>query len=178
MTLLDLRAEAEKRQPWWFTLIPAAPATSDNAGRPAVRLRFKPIDRLVVRAGRRAGHEIYRIAALEEGETPPQELIEAASDAMSEAMIAAGIIEWEGVGDGAGEIAPLTPDFIALLLADPGRFERCEAEYVRPWLVAEAEKNASSLSLNGISAGAENDIADSSAKRTATGAARKMKRKG
>lgn len=176
--LLDVRNE--RREPWWFTVHPAIDAPREEDKRPAVRVMFKPVDRIAVRAARRAAAEVYVAAALPDDAIIPPDLIERAGDAMSLTLLMHGIIEWEGVGDEAGELAPLSleSDYLAAFLADPLRFEKLDLEYVRPWVLADLEKNGLSLSPNGISAGAESDIAGSSVRRGRRAAAAKTRKKG
>lgn len=161
--MLNLDVERAAQQPWWFTLVDAQ--GEDVA---AVRVQFAPIGRIALRAARRAAGEVYREADLPEGDDAPlsTELLEAAGDALSDALLMAGIIAWEGVGDADGVSAPVTPDNVRLFLADPLRFEALDAAYVRPFILKELEKNGSSPLPNGISAGAtpEKAIAGSSAK--------------
>lgn len=174
--MLDLDAERAAQQPWWFTLHAAV------GDRPAVRVQFAPIGRIALRAARRAAGACYQGADLPDDDNAPLplDLIEMAGDALSDSLLRSGIIDWEGVGDAAGEPVPLTDDNLRLLLADPSRFEALDAAYVRPFVERELEKNGLSPSPNGISAGAMpgQDIADPSAKPIAMGVAEpKVKKK-
>lgn len=65
------------------------------------------------------------------------------------------IESWEGVEDPDGSPAPVTPDRIDALLDLPPVYEAFTLRYLGRWLIVQAEKNDSSLSLNGISAGAQ-----------------------
>lgn len=173
--MLNLEAEKVAQQPWWFVVQAAA---GDD---PAVEVEFVPIGRAALRAARRAAAAAVG-AALSEADddtTLPVELVEQAGDILSEQLLLAGIRAWRGVGDADGNLAPVTPDNLGLFLADPTRFERLEEAYVRPFVLREMEKNASSLSLNGISAGAmpDNNIANRSARRTAKAGAKQTRKK-
>lgn len=165
--MLNLDAEKQAQQPWWFTVHDAVGDT------PAVRVQFAPIGRIALRAARRAAGEIYRAAAGDQDDDAPlsMEMLEAAGDALSDTLLMSGIIAWEGVGDAAGTVAPVTPENIALFLADPVRFEKLDNAYVQPFVRRQMEKNGLSPSPNGISTGATlgEDIASTSAKPTASG---------
>lgn len=160
--MLNLEAEKQAQQPWWFTVHDAV------GDAPAVRVQFAPIGRIALRAARRAAGEIYRAATGDQDDDAPlsMELLEAAGDALSDSLLMSGIIAWEGVGDAAGNVAPVTPETIALFLADPVRFEKLDNAYVQPFVRRQMEKNGLSPSPNGISAGATQveDIAGMSAK--------------
>ncbi|WP_336974172.1 hypothetical protein [Sphingobium aromaticiconvertens] len=175
---IDLEAEQDKSKPWWFTLYPAVEAEKDEDCRPAVRVQFQPIGRIALRAARRAAGAAYIGVELPEDENAPLpvELIEAAGDAMSEALLMAGIIDWEGVGVGDDPV-PVSPTALSQFLAHPLRFERLDAAYVRPWVDEELEKNASSPSLNGTSPGAAKPTAAKSARSAKTGVAKRTKPK-
>lgn len=167
--MLDLAEERKKLEPWWFTVHEAVKAEREEDCRPAVRVRFLPIGRIALRAARRAAGACYNAADLPEDENAPVpiELIESAGDALSEALLIAGIDAWEGVGYG-DEPVPVSPEMVKLFLADPLRFEKLDEAYVRPFVLRELEKNELSLSPNGISAGATITAA-TSAKPTASG---------
>lgn len=179
--MLNLDAERQAREPWWFTVHDAVEAKRAADRRPAVRVRFAPIGRIALRAARRAAGEQYFSADLPDDENAPlpPELIEKAGDALSESLLMTGIIEWEGIGDKDGNPAPVTPDNLRLFLADPIRFERLDAEYVRPFILRELEKNGLSPSLNGISEGAtqDRDTANRSARRARKAVASRTRKK-
>ena len=179
--MIDLDAEKAALEPWWFTVEEAVVAKRKKDCRPAVRVLFEPIGRIALRAARRAA-----AAACQGVELPddpqaalPTDLIEAAGDALSDALLMAGIRAWEGVGDRLGKVAPVTEENLRLFLADPLRFEKLDAAYVRPFVLKELEKNASSLSLNGTSAGAtqEKATANRSARRSAKAGAKRSRKK-
>lgn len=74
--------------------------------------------------------------------------------AMAKALARLAILEWEGVGDEAGEPLPLSPAGIDALLEVWPVFEAFQAQYVARGLMLDAEKNASAPSPTGPSAGA------------------------
>ena len=66
-----------------------------------------------------------------------------------------GILEWQGVGDADGAPVEPTPENIDALLEHWQAFDAVDRLYVAPALIGIDEKNASSLSPNGTSAGAK-----------------------
>ena len=65
------------------------------------------------------------------------------------------ILDWEGVGDAEGAPVPVSPEGIAALLDIWPIFERFQMGYVAKGLELEAEKNASTPSQLGSTAGAK-----------------------
>ena len=74
--------------------------------------------------------------------------------AMAKALARLAILEWEGVGDEAGNLVPVSPAGIDALLDIWPVFEAFQAQYVARGLMLDAEKNASAPSPTGPSAGA------------------------
>ena len=74
--------------------------------------------------------------------------------AMAKALARLVVLDWEGVGDEAGEPVPVTPDGIDALLDILPLFEAFQLRYVSKGLLLEEEKNASAVSPSGASAGA------------------------
>jgi hypothetical protein len=74
--------------------------------------------------------------------------------AMARAVARRAVLDWEGVGDDAGNIVPVTPEGIDALLEIWPVFEAFQTQYVARGLLLDAEKNASAPSPNGASAGA------------------------
>lgn len=177
--VINLDAEREALQPWWFTVHEASGDPNAEDYIPPVRVRFVPIGRIALRAARRAAGDQYLSADLPDDENAPipPDLIERAGDALSESLLLAGIDAWEGVGDSAGNVAPVTTDNLRLFLSDPIRFEKLDRAYVHPFVVRELEKNGLSPLLNGNSAGAT-ATAGTSAKRTKRAGAKRMRPKG
>jgi hypothetical protein len=154
---------ASKPGPEWKELIPAI------GDRPAVRVLFAPVGPKALRQARAAVGAVYRAS----GGTSP-DVIDDAGDAFSAALIRAGILDWEGIGDEndqpvkpthdrevrdpeTGEVLEIQPGTITAFLAEPRLVEAADREYVLPWTHTDAEKNGFALSLNGISAGATED---------------------
>lgn len=127
---------------------------------PRVRVRFAPIGIKAVRAARRAVAKALAIDV---------EDIEEAGDELSRELLRRGILAWEGIGDADGKPVAVSPEMIALFLADPTCFEAADRVYVRPWSDRELEKNGFAGSPNGISATPAKDIASGSADTPPTG---------
>jgi len=89
------------------------------------------------------------IDALPEGATQ-----EALALAMAKAVARRAVLDWEGVGDDAGNIVPVTTEGIDALLEIWPVFEAFQTQYVAKGLILDAEKNVSAPSPTGPSAGA------------------------
>ena len=89
------------------------------------------------------------IESLPEGAT--QEVL---ALAMAKAVARRAVLDWEGVGDDAGNIVPVTPEGIDALLEIWPVFEAFQTTYVAKGLILDAEKNVSAPSPTGPSAGA------------------------
>ena len=74
--------------------------------------------------------------------------------AMAKAVARRAVLDWEGVGDDAGNIVPVTPEGIDALLEIWPVFEAFQTQYVAKGLILDAEKNVSAPLPNGLSAGA------------------------
>ena len=74
--------------------------------------------------------------------------------AMAKAVARRAVLDWEGVGDDAGNIVPVSPDGIDALLELWPVFEAVQTQYVARGLILDAEKNVSAPSPTGPSAGA------------------------
>ena len=79
---------------------------------------------------------------------------EALALAMAKAVARRAVLDWEGVGDDAGNIVPVTPEGIDALLEIWPVFEAFQTRYVAKGLILDAEKNVSAPSPSGPSAGA------------------------
>lgn len=172
--MLNLDAEKQRLKPWWFTVQAAI------GDLPAIKVRFVPISRVSLRNARRAAAAAIGSALPDDDDAPlPNELIEQAGDILSETLLMAGIDDWRGVGDSDGNPVMVSPERLAIFLADPIRFERLDEAYVRPFVMKEMEKNGSSPLPNGISAGAtqEVDIANRSARRSVRAGAKRTGKK-
>jgi hypothetical protein len=128
MLTLDLRAE-----PRWL-----------DVGH-GLRLRIAPLTTsLMVAARSDAAVEVLPETALDEERAL----------AFAKAIARRAVNEWEGVGDAAGNPAPVTAEGIDALLEVWPIFEAFQAAYVSKGLLLDAEKNASAPSPTGTSAGA------------------------
>lgn len=123
---------------------------------------FAPIDRKALRRARRAALKaLGRDEHEAETEASAEEQIEDLGDALSFALLMAGILDWKDVclmADGddatAGETLPCTDENKALILADPITFDALDAVYVVPFAARERAKNGSAASPNGTGAAA------------------------
>lgn len=120
--------------PFWCELIPG------------LRVKLRPLTTALMVASRADP----AIAALTEGVAP-----EEAALAMAKALARRAILDWEGVGDAAGEVLPVSPEAIDALLDVWPVFEAFQTRYVAKGLLLGAEKNVSSPLPIGSSAGAE-----------------------
>ena len=87
------------------------------------------------------------IEELPEGASP-----EALALAMAKAVARHAVLDWEGVGDDAGNVVPVTPEGIDALLEIWPVFEAFQTMYVAKGLILDAEKNVSAPSPTGPSA--------------------------
>ena len=74
--------------------------------------------------------------------------------AMAKAVARRAVLDWEGVGDAAGNVVPVSPEGIDALLEIWPVFEAFQTRYVAKGLILDAEKNVSAPSPTGPSAGA------------------------
>ena len=74
--------------------------------------------------------------------------------AMAKAVARRAVLDWEGIGDDAGNIVPVSPEGIDALLEIWPVFEAFQTQYVAKGLILDAEKNVSAPLPNGPSAGA------------------------
>ena len=79
---------------------------------------------------------------------------EALALAMAKAVARRAVLDWEGVGDDAGNVVPVTPEGIDALLEIWPVFEAFQTQYVAKGLILDVEKNFSAPSPTGPSAGA------------------------
>ena len=119
--------------PFWCDLVPG------------VRVKLRPLTTALMVAAR----SDPAIADL-----PKEARTEEAALAMGKALARSAILEWEGIGDAAGEPLPLSPDAIDALLDVWPIFEAFQSVYVAKGLLLDAEKNGSSPLPSGRSAGA------------------------
>jgi len=74
--------------------------------------------------------------------------------AMAKSVARRAVLDWEGVGDEAGNTLPVSPEGIDALLEIWPIFEAFQTQYVARGLLLDAEKNVSAPSPTGPSAGA------------------------
>ncbi len=74
--------------------------------------------------------------------------------AMAKAVARRAVLDWEGVGDDAGNIVPVSPEGIDALLEIWPVFEAFQTQYVARGLILDAEKNVCAPLPSGPSAGA------------------------
>ena len=74
--------------------------------------------------------------------------------AMAKAVARRAVLDWEGVGDAAGNAVPVSFEGIDALLEIWPVFEAFQTQYVAKGLILDAEKNVSAPLPNGPSAGA------------------------
>ena len=89
------------------------------------------------------------IEALAEGATQEELAL-----AMAKAVARRAVLDWEGVGDDAGNIVPVSPEGIDALLEIWPVFEAFQTKYVARGLILDAEKNVFAPSPTGPSVGA------------------------
>ena len=112
---------------------------------PGLRLQVAPVTTAIMAAAR------SDIAASDMSEDLPQEAL---AVTMAKAVARRVILDWQGVGDAAGNPLPVTPEGIDALLDIWPVFEAFQRDCLAPHLMLEQEKNASAPSPTGSSAGA------------------------
>ncbi len=143
-------------------------ATSEPVWLPVMgaSILFAPIDRAMMRRARRAA--LLLVGRDEHGpelaETDAVANLEDIGDALSHALIMAGVRDWRDVAvqrldDGEPSLddegatifdpLPFTAENLARLLADPVTFDAFDAAYVVPFARREREKNVSAALPNG-----------------------------
>ena len=116
---------------------------------PGLRLVVWPVTTTIMAAARAD-------AALNDlDDDSPREML---AVTMAQAVARRIVVDWTGVGDGDGNPLPVTPEGIDALLNIWPVFEAFQEKVLGPYLVLDAEKNASAPSPNGTMAGAT-DIA-------------------
>jgi hypothetical protein len=75
--------------------------------------------------------------------------------AMAKAVARRAVLDWEGVGDEAGNALQISPEGIDALLEIWPIFEAFQTLYVAKGLILDTEKNVSAPLPNGPSAGAK-----------------------
>jgi len=119
--------------PSWLTLAPG------------LRLKVAPLTTALM-VSARADPAIEALA-----DTATQEEL---ALAMAKAVARRAVLDWEGVGDDAGDAVRVSPEGIDALLEIWPVFEAFQTQYVAKGLILDAEKNVSAPSPTGPSAGA------------------------
>ena len=123
--------------PSWLTLAPG------------LRLRVAPLTTALM-VSARADPAIEALP-----ETATQEEL---ALAMAKAVARRAVLDWEGVGDDAGNIVQVSLEGIDALLEIWPVFEAFQTQYVAKGLILDAEKNVSAPLPNGPSAGATGTV--------------------
>jgi hypothetical protein len=74
--------------------------------------------------------------------------------AMAKSVARRAVLDWEGVGDDAGNLLPVSPEGIEALLEIWPVFEAFQTKYVARGLLLDQEKNVSAPLPTGLSEGA------------------------
>ncbi|WP_244424575.1 hypothetical protein [Methylobacterium nodulans] len=114
-----------------------------------MRVRVRPVTVAMMLAAREAVSKVIR-------SDDREDLDLRTNIALVGELARRAIIEWEGVGDADGVPVPATPETIDLLMSNWAAFDEFDSRYVIPALKRDAEKNASSSSPPGTSAGETN----------------------
>ena len=121
----------------------AAPEWLDLA--PGLRLLVGPLTTALMVSARAD----LAVETLPEGVTQEELAL-----AMAKSVARRAVLDWEGVGDDAGNIIPVSPEGIDALLEIWPVFEAFQTQYVARGLLLDQEKNASAPLPTGPSAGA------------------------
>jgi len=121
----------------------ASPEWLDLA--PGLRLQVAPLTTALMVSARADA----AVEALPEGSSQEDLAL-----AMAKSVARRAVLDWEGVGDDAGNIIPVSPEGIDALLEIWPVFEAFQTSYVARGLILDAEKNASAPLPSGLSAGA------------------------
>ena len=121
----------------------AAPAWLTLA--PGLRLRVAPLTTALMVSARADP----AIDAMLEGASQEELAL-----AMAKALARRAVLDWEGVGDDAGDPVPVSPEGIDAMLEIWPVFEAFQTQYVAKGLILDAEKNVSAPLPTGPSAGA------------------------
>jgi len=130
-----LKLTSTQREPFWIDLLPG------------VRVKVRPVTVAAIIAARQAAAEAMK----DSGENA----VFVGSAAFTCSIARWGFLEWSGVGDADGSPIEPTPETIDALLEVWQAFDAIDRLYVAPALIQADEKNASSPSPKGTSAGAK-----------------------
>ena len=113
---------------------------------PGVRLKLRPLTTALM-VSARADPAVEAL--------PPEATTEELALGMAKAVARLAVLDWEGVGDAEGNPVSVSPEGTDALLEIWPAFEAFQAAYVAKGLLLEQEKNASSPSPSGPTAGAK-----------------------
>ena len=116
---------------------------------PGLRLRVAPLTTALMVSARAD----LAVETLPEGASQEELAL-----VMAKSVARRAVLDWEGVGDDAGNPVPVSPEGIDALLEIWPVFEAFQTSYVARGLILDAEKNASALSPTGLSAGATDTV--------------------
>ena len=119
--------------PAWLTLVPG------------LRLRVAPLTTALMVSARADP----AIDAMPDGASQEELAL-----TMAKAVARRAVLDWDGVGDHAGNAVPVSREGIDALLEIWPIFEAFQTQYVAKGLILDAEKNVSAPLPNGPSAGA------------------------
>jgi hypothetical protein len=142
-------------------------------------LTFRPGSPAALIGGRRAYRQAME-AALARDPDDMESAADAAYEALALHLAKTGLKAWTGIGDKTGQALPPSPKaFLGLLASHPVLFGPIDAEYVAPFLLLDAEKNASTASATGTSRSAAGPTAKgarTATPKTSTRAAKAMRK--
>ncbi len=129
---------------------PAKPAEPEWKAVMGAHVLFAPINRPMLRRARRAAvASLGNVQPQTDDEATLAEQLADLGDALSHALLIAGILDWRDVcvmaddaDTGAGEPLTCNDDAKARILADPLVFEAFDAAYVIPFVTRERERAA------------------------------------
>ena len=111
-----------------------------------VRVEVRPCNTALMMAARA---EVQRAAVSSASDT---EAAGIRSAALIKALARLAVLDWEGVGDAAGNVAPVTPESVDALMDLWPIASAFENAYLAPALLLDEEKNALGPAPNGTSA--------------------------
>lgn len=118
---------------------------------PGVRVQMRPLTTALMVATR----SDLAVEAVPEGASDEERAV-----AFAKALARVAFLDWEGIGDADGNPIDPSPEAIDALLDIWPIFEAFQLAYVSKGLLLEQEKNASTLSPSGPSAGASDTARD------------------
>lgn len=162
-----LMLDSTSTEPVWLEIIPAFETKDENGNPvtvPAQRTQFRPITPAMMMAAREAARmavvEVLSQLPAEEADEPvadyrQAQVTAAGYEALVRTLALLGIAAWENVCGEDGAPVAVSPKMVRAYMRNLTIFEAVEVAYVRPAAERDAEKNASSLSRAGTTAGAK-----------------------